>query len=206
MPGIYWYVISKKTANSFKETVSSLKAERRHCNWFKLPTIQNRLFRPRDQNGSTSSKREKKWMSSRHWLVHSGHMVVSSRLRMVGKLSQRSLEMYGTVRLTGVWFVNFQSFQGAKCLCNMTCIRLHSLLTFSEKGEMWTLCMKHERCRRFLRRWTMDAQVQVMGGGGVYKSHGNFPDQWENFSFNERKFLQRTVEKFFTPIKEGLSK
>ena len=53
----------------------------------------------------------------------------------------------------------------------------------------------------------MDAQVQVMGGGGgVYKSHGNFPDQRENFSFNERKFLQRTVEKFFTPIKEGLSK
>ena len=39
--------------------------------------------------------------------------------------------------------------------------------------------MKHERFRRFLRRWTMDAQVQVMGGGGggVYKSHGNFPDQ-----------------------------
>lgn len=60
MPGIYWYVISKKTANSFKETVSSLKAERRHCNWFKLPTIQNRLSRPRDQNGSTSSEREKK--------------------------------------------------------------------------------------------------------------------------------------------------
>ena len=26
--------------------------------------------------------------------------------------------------------------------------------------------MKHERFRRFLRRWTMDAQVQVMGGGG----------------------------------------
>ena len=59
MPGIYWYVTSKKTANSFKETVSSLEAERRHCNWFKLPTIQNRLFRPRDQNGSTSSEREK---------------------------------------------------------------------------------------------------------------------------------------------------
>lgn len=60
MPGIYWYVTSKKTANSFKETVSSLEAERRHCDWFKLPTIQNRLFRPRDQNGSTSSEREKK--------------------------------------------------------------------------------------------------------------------------------------------------
>lgn len=60
MPSIYWYVTSIKIANSFKETASSLEAERRHREWFKLPTIQNRLFRPRDQNGSTSSEREKK--------------------------------------------------------------------------------------------------------------------------------------------------